>query len=80
VSKSRQHPDKIVAAFYNSKLGAPAIFPKHYFTALASLSDDKGARDILRANHQQILSIDMPEAAIDIDTKTDLASYRLKKN
>jgi molybdenum cofactor cytidylyltransferase len=73
---SRKNPNKIVAAFYNGKLGAPAIFPKAYFAELALLENDKGARNILRANAAHIISIDMPEAARDIDTKKDLLSYQ----
>jgi molybdenum cofactor cytidylyltransferase len=75
VIESRKNPNKIVAAFYNGKLGAPAIFPKAYFAELALLENDKGARNILRANATTIISIDMPEAARDIDTKKDLLSY-----
>jgi molybdenum cofactor cytidylyltransferase len=76
VIASRKNPNKIVAAFYNGKLGAPAIFPKAYFAELALLENDKGARNILRANAAHIISIDMPEAARDIDTKKDLLSYQ----
>lgn len=77
IDASRTNPSKIIAAYYNGKLGAPAIFPRHYFSELASLSDDKGARDIIRANKQQTIAIDMPEAARDIDTKQDLRAYEL---
>lgn len=76
VIESRKNPNKIVAAFYNGKLGAPAIFPKAYFAELALLENDKGARNILRANATRIISIDMPEAARDIDTKKDLLAYQ----
>jgi molybdenum cofactor cytidylyltransferase len=79
ISVSKQHPDNIVAALYNGKLAAPAIFPRHYFSALALLKNDKGARDILRSNQQQVIRIDMPEAAIDIDTKNDLLRYKLTR-
>ncbi|MFT5542179.1 MAG: molybdenum cofactor cytidylyltransferase [Glaciecola sp.] len=79
INESKQHPDKIIAALYSGKLGAPAIFPRHYFSALALLTSDKGARDILRANKQQIVSIYMPEAAKDIDTKNNLLNYQLAR-
>jgi len=75
IKESKNYPDKIVAAFYNGKHGAPAIFPKAYFQALAKLNNDQGARNILRANTDNIVSIDLPEAAKDIDTKADLQAY-----
>nr|WP_297349948.1 nucleotidyltransferase family protein [uncultured Glaciecola sp.] len=73
--ESRKNPDSIVAAFYNNKVGAPAIFPRAYFAELSKLENDKGARDMLRANAASVISIDMPEAARDIDTKKDLLLY-----
>ncbi|MFT5712067.1 MAG: molybdenum cofactor cytidylyltransferase [Glaciecola sp.] len=73
--ESRKNPDNIVAAFYNNKAGAPAIFPRAYFAELSKLENDKGARDMLRANASSVIHIDMPEAARDIDTKTDLLLY-----
>ncbi|MFW8591426.1 nucleotidyltransferase family protein [Glaciecola sp. 2405UD65-10] len=72
---SRERPKNIVAALYNKKLGAPAIFPHAFFSQLAALSNDKGARDILRENAATVLRVDLPEAAQDIDTKSDLLSY-----
>ena len=75
IAGSQKYPDKIVAAFYNGKVGAPAIFPRAHFADLALLNDDKGARDILRSNMANIIRLDLPEGAKDIDTKTDLLSY-----
>jgi len=75
ISESQKYPDKIIAAFYNGKVGAPAIFPRAHFADLALLNDDKGARDILRSNMANIIRLDLPEGAKDIDTKTDLLSY-----
>jgi molybdenum cofactor cytidylyltransferase len=77
ITKSQENPDKIVAAMYQGKLGAPAIFPRTYFAKLAKLENDRGARDILRSNSEQVLSIELPSAAKDIDTQADLKSYVL---
>ncbi len=76
IESSMKHPNNIVAAFYEGKLGAPAIFPRAFFDELALLNDDKGARDILRQNVKQVICIDIPEAAKDIDTKHDLTLYQ----
>ncbi|HCF78736.1 MAG TPA: nucleotidyltransferase family protein [Glaciecola sp.] len=75
LKQSRENPDNIIAAFYNGKLGAPAIFPKTYFAELATLQNDHGARTILRTNLANIISVPMDEAAKDIDTTADLLSY-----
>ncbi len=76
IESSIKHPNNIVAAFYAGKLGAPAIFPKAYFGELALLKDDKGARDMLRQHVKHVISINIPEAAKDIDTKYDLTLYQ----
>lgn len=75
IAESQKYPDKIVAAFYNGKVGAPAIFPRAYFADLTLLNNDLGARDILRSNLATIIRIELPEGAKDIDTKTDLMSF-----
>lgn len=75
VKESRKHWDKIVAAFYQGKPSAPAIFPRKYFSELALLNSDKGARDMLRRNMASIISFELPEGARDIDTRTDLQLY-----
>lgn len=61
----------IVAASYNETSGVPAVFPSAYFDALSTLNEDKGARDVICRSKNLIL-VDLPEAAIDIDTEQDL--------
>ena len=75
ISASKKNPLKIIAASYNQRLGAPAIFPQAYFAELAVLDNDEGARSILRANKNAIIAIELPEAAKDIDTQLDLQTY-----
>jgi len=55
--------------------GAPAIFCKKYFSALSILKD-KGARDILKTNPQDLLSIQIDNAGFDLDTSDDLQHLR----
>lgn len=57
----------MIAARYNGVLGVPALFSKEMFGDLLRLDGDKGARDLIR-EHRQTVAIDLPEAAIDIDT------------
>ena len=75
VALSQRYPDKIIAARYNNTLGAPSIFPVIYQQALANLSQDKGANEIILNAHPNVVSTSLPEAALDIDRKQDLAQF-----
>lgn len=71
----RAAPDIPAAARYAAVLGAPAIFPSGYFARLAGLQGDLGARALLR--DQDCCSIlDIPEAALDVDTAADVDRLR----
>jgi molybdenum cofactor cytidylyltransferase len=65
-------PKCIAAAYYSSHLGVPAIFPSRLFQELTQLRGDVGARSLLRRNSGTVTHVDMPSAAIDIDTQEDL--------
>ena len=61
----------VVAARYNGVLGVPALFSMELFGELMGLKGDKGARELIR-NGTDAAAIDLPEAAVDIDTVEDL--------
>lgn len=68
----------IVAAHYQGRLGAPALFSRTYFTTLSNLSGEEGARSVIAAarltNH--VIPVDLPEMAVDLDTPADIARFR----
>lgn len=64
-------PGKIIAANHGAALGPPCLFPQRYFAELAQLSGPKGARPVLERHADQVDSVPMPEAAMDIDTPED---------
>lgn len=68
--------DSIVAAFYGSSLGVPAIFPRRLFGQLSELQGDQGARKLLRKGSESPITVEMPAAGFDIDTAADLATLR----
>jgi molybdenum cofactor cytidylyltransferase len=73
----RVHPDAIVATHYAGIGGVPAIFPAWCRPELRALTGDRGARGIIEANRDALITIIFEDAAIDIDT---MAQYRrLKK-
>ena len=69
----RGSPRSVVASRYDGKPGVPAIFPRSHFAALKSLSGDRGAR-VLLASSNDVLTVPMPLAAVDIDDPRDLSN------
>ena len=59
------------AAYYGEKLGTPALFHKHLFSDLMSLSGDKGARKMLERNRQNVVEVEFERGIVDIDTQED---------
>jgi molybdenum cofactor cytidylyltransferase len=66
----------IAASVYEQRVGVPAIFPRAFFSELAQLRGDHGARQILERNSHRLLRVPMPNAAVDLDTPADLAALR----
>lgn len=64
-----------IASAYDGTVGVPALFSKQLFPDLRALEGDKGARTILR-KRADVLTIDLPEAALDIDAPSDLRPIR----
>ncbi len=69
----RQQAGRIAAARWGDSIGPPAIFPGAYFSELARLSGDLGARRLLVEQRAGTRFVDMPHAAFDVDTAEDLA-------
>lgn len=67
----RRQPSQPAAACFDGRRGAPAILPRRWWTALHRLRGDEGARAILAAVHG-VAGVDMPAAALDVDTPGDL--------
>jgi molybdenum cofactor cytidylyltransferase len=72
----RLHPSLPAAARYGERVGAPAVLPRRYWPALKSLRGDEGARALLRGAEASTTLVDIPEAAVDIDTPADLLALR----
>ena len=70
----RRSPLCIVAAQYAGGVGAPVIFPRSDFRNLLELRGDRGAQQLLRRNETRVIKVQMPTAAVDIDTPEDLAN------
>jgi molybdenum cofactor cytidylyltransferase len=66
--------DEIVATSFAGTMGPPVLFPRGAFDALAELSGDCGARQLLQDVRFTVRTITFEGAAVDIDTPDDLAS------
>lgn len=63
---------KIICCRYGQSFGVPAIIPRRYFAAMMKLSGDNGAKSIMQEHRGNTVSIELPEAALDIDSQSDL--------
>jgi molybdenum cofactor cytidylyltransferase len=61
----------IVASAYATMLGIPALFDRSCFPDLLRLKGDTGAKGIVLVRPHDVVSIDFPAGAIDIDTAAD---------
>ncbi len=80
INQHLQFPDKIIASHYfeprlNQQVhGAPAIFPQCYFSELSTLQNT-GARNIIKNNLANVVSVDLKNAAFDCDLPEDLVQF-----
>ena len=69
----RSDPARAVASAYAAVLGVPAILPRGWFDEIGRLRGDVGARLLLRARTAEVVAIDAPALAQDLDMPGDLA-------
>lgn len=67
----RRSGRSIVASRYADTMGVPALFGRHLFHRLLALPPGAGCKPILRDLAADVLALDCPEAAVDIDTPED---------
>lgn len=62
---------RIVASAYNNTIGVPALFAAEHVPALLRLSGDQGAGRWLRDRANDVTTVTMDTAAVDIDSQSD---------
>jgi CTP:molybdopterin cytidylyltransferase MocA len=67
----RAAPGRAAASAYAGVLGVPALLPRAWFPAIASLRGDIGARALLRGR-TDVVAVPEPDLARDIDVPADL--------
>ncbi len=77
LARWRAAPRRIAARRIGARGGAPLILPKRYHPLAQLITGDTGLREFLaaRAPAERVL-VDMPSAALDVDTPGDLQSAR----
>ena len=73
IGAQRATERSVAAARYGGRLGAPALFLREHFAALAELTGEEGARLFLNGNPDRVAAVDLPELAVDLDTPEDYA-------
>jgi len=73
VAAWRRRPSKPAAALYRERAGVPVVMPRRWFSELANLTGDVGARQVLR-RLGDISLVEMPAAAFDVDSPADAES------
>jgi len=61
---------RAVGSRYDGSIGVPAIFPRAHFDRLYALEGDRGAKSLLRGD---VVAIDWPDGAVDVDTEADVS-------
>ena len=61
----------IIACEYADTLGVPVLFSQIFFSKLENLTEDVGAKKIIKNHYHEVFSIPFPLGAIDIDTPHD---------
>jgi CTP:molybdopterin cytidylyltransferase MocA len=71
----RRRPGIPAAARYDNRVGVPAVLPRGSWRAVRALRGDNGARALLR-DARALTLVDMPQAAVDLDTPEDVNAWR----
>lgn len=79
IEKFQEKNKAIVASRYANSNGVPVLFGRSFFSNLLLLSDDQGAKKIVKQFPDQVAAVDFPKGAFDLDTEEDYQNYVNKK-
>ncbi|HAD12568.1 MAG TPA: nucleotidyltransferase family protein [Saprospirales bacterium] len=69
--KQRESGREIVASAYAGAMGTPVLLTRKYFGQLLNLEKDAGAKQILQAHPDDVVTVYFPGGEVDIDTMED---------
>lgn len=64
-------PRSIIVSDHGETAGPPCLFPVEFYAELTRLSGPRGARSVLERHRDRVLTVAVPEAALDIDRPED---------
>jgi molybdenum cofactor cytidylyltransferase len=67
----------LIAAHYSDTFGVPALFDKKLFPKLLDQKGQAGARKLIQAYKNKLVSIDFPEGEKDLDTPEDWEQFNV---
>ena len=70
----------IIASAYADVVGVPALFDRTLFPELINLQGDRGAKALTSKYTNNLISISVPEATIDIDTPDDYKNIYISRH
>jgi molybdenum cofactor cytidylyltransferase len=79
IAQQQKTRKRIVACAYAGTVGVPALFNRRYFEQLLSLGDAEGAKGLLIGRPNEVMEVDFPAGAVDLDTPEDWAQLRLQE-
>ena len=73
VKKLEENPCNIIIPSYNFKSGHPILFGGRWFESFMSAPLDKGAKEVMRGNREQVLYVNLNDPGVlkDLDTLED---------
>jgi len=80
IDTTRSTSKGIIACAYAGTTGTPVLFDKKYFSELAMLDGQQGAKKILQQFAADVSPIMFPEGIIDIDNPEDYERFMNKKS
>lgn len=63
-----EKPECIVCSRFGAQLTPPTLFPRRFFSELQALDGDSGAREVIDRHAEGVIAVEMPHAALDVDT------------
>ena len=61
----------MAACYYAGVMGTPALFHTSTFPELLALKGDRGAKNIINHNIQEVAKLQFEQGLVDIDTEED---------
>ena len=71
IEEHQVRPRRIIVSDHGEAVGPPCLFPAEFYAELSQLSGATGARSVLQRHRDAVVTVQVPEAALDIDHPED---------